>query len=94
MRNKNDANRIIEKDNHYYQKINPVYMTPLPNHFLDFRTEFYVPVKHFMGRYFDTFKFNLAVIWIMTLSLMITLYFDVLRKIIESLEKLFSKKSK
>ncbi len=91
VKNQNDATRILEKDNRYFQKIYPVYMNPSPSHTLDFRTEFYVPVKHFAGNYIDTFWFNLAVIWSMTILLMITLYFDVLRKIIESLEKLFGK---
>ena len=32
---------------------------------------------------FDTFSANLIVIWLMTLILTVTLYFDVLRKILE-----------
>ena len=91
VKNQNDPQRIVERDNLLHQKIFPIYMNPSPQHFLDFRTDFYVAKKHFMGEYFDTYWFNLCVIWVMSFVLMITLYFDLLRKLIESAGKLFSK---
>ena len=92
VKNSNEAQRIIKADNRLYQKIYPIYMTPKPTHMFDYRTEFYVPVKHFMGRYFDTVYFNIVVIWIMSVTLIITLYFDVFRKILDFLGNLFTSK--
>ncbi|MFM8833406.1 MAG: hypothetical protein ACKOEV_07240, partial [Cytophagales bacterium] len=57
-----------------------------PNHQLDFRENFYVPQKHFWGKKFDTLYFNIAVIWLMTVVLFVTLYFDLLKKLVHALE--------
>ena len=78
VKNQAEPQRIIERDSRLYQKIYPIYMTPQPGHLLDFRTEFYVPVKHFLGQYIDTFYFNILVIWSMSIFLIVTLYFDAL----------------
>lgn len=90
VKNQDETQRIMERDNELHQKIYPIYMTPHPSHAWEFRTDFYVAEKHFLGRVYDTYWFNVTVIWIMSLVLIITLYFDVLRKIIEFFEKLFS----
>ncbi len=58
----------------------PVYQKPVPSHPLDYRTIFFASQKHFLGRYYDTYNFNLTVIWLMTLFLYIALYFDILSK--------------
>jgi len=82
VKNTNDPDRIIEYDGQLIQKIYPVYMKPQPNHFLDFRTQFYSGEKHFAGLIFNTLEFNLSIIWLMSLILYATLYFDLLRKIV------------
>jgi hypothetical protein len=82
VKNTNDPNRIIEYDNRLIQKIYPVYMEPQPDHALDFRTQFYAGEKYFAGYIFNTLQFNLAVIWVMSIILFLTLYYDVLRKIV------------
>jgi ABC-type multidrug transport system ATPase subunit/uncharacterized tellurite resistance protein B-like protein len=82
VKNTNDPNRIIEYDGRLIQKIYPVFMEPQPNHAFDFRTQFYSGEKYFAGYIFNTLQFNLAVIWIMSIILFVTLYYDVLRKII------------
>ncbi|NOS90813.1 MAG: hypothetical protein HOP30_02720, partial [Cyclobacteriaceae bacterium] len=51
----------------------------------DFRENFYVPQKHFMGRKFDTLYFNIAIIWLMTIILYVTLYLEVLKKLVHAL---------
>jgi ABC-type multidrug transport system ATPase subunit len=48
------------------------------------RAHFYAPAKKLGNKYVDTFLFNLAVIWIVTLMLYILLYFKLLRKFVES----------
>lgn len=85
VKNTVESNRIIEKDGKLIQKIFPIYKNPDPDHMVDFNAQFYMPAKHFLNKNIDTFFFNLGVIWAMTLFLMVTLYFEVLRKIVDGL---------
>ncbi|MBX2896239.1 MAG: ATP-binding cassette domain-containing protein [Cyclobacteriaceae bacterium] len=85
VKNTVEANRIIEKDGKLVQKIFPIYKNPDPEHVVDFDAQFYMPAKHFLNKNIDTFYFNMGVIWSMTILLMITLYFEVLRKIVDGL---------
>lgn len=85
VKNTVESNRIIEKDGKLVQKIFPIYKNPDPDHMVDFNAQFYMPAKHFLNQNIDTFYFNLGVIWSMTIILMITLYFEVLRKIVDGL---------
>jgi ABC-type multidrug transport system ATPase subunit/uncharacterized tellurite resistance protein B-like protein len=85
VKNTMETNRVIEKDGKLIQKIFPIYKNPDPEHIVDFDAQFYMPSKHFLNTTIDTLYFNLGVIWSMTLLLMITLYFEVLRKIIDGL---------
>lgn len=85
VKNLGETNRIIEKDGKLIQKIYPVYKTPEPDHLVDFDAQFYMPAKHFLNTNVDTYFFNMAVIWCMSLLLAVTLYFDVLRKLIKGL---------
>ncbi len=79
--------RIVEWRGELVQKIYPVYNDEQrPRHMLDFRANFYSPVKHFAGRDFNTLGFNLTVIWLMSIALYVTLYFNVLEKAVKSLE--------
>ena len=82
VRNINSVNRIVKHRNRWVQKIYPIYMKPEPKHFFDFRTQFFMPQKHFAGLYIDTLYFNIMVIWVMILVLFVTLYYDVLGKLI------------
>ncbi|HEX6226712.1 MAG TPA: ATP-binding cassette domain-containing protein [Chryseolinea sp.] len=88
VKNLTETHRIIEKDGKLIQKIYPIYKDPDPDHAIDFDAQFYMPAKHFMKEDIDTFYFNTAVIWSMTLLLAIALYFDVLRKIIDGIGNL------
>ncbi len=91
VKNQNEQHRIVEVNGQLIQKVFPIYMTPDPEHWFDFRDQFYTPTKHFMGTHIDTIWFNMGILWLMSIILVVTLYFDVLRKIIESGEKLFHK---
>ena len=83
VKNTTTDNRMLKMDNHLVQKIYPVYMEPeFPDHPFDFRAQFYVPVKHIFGTYIETKYFNVMIIWSMTLMLFLTLYFDLLRKLV------------
>ncbi|MGB0882715.1 MAG: ATP-binding cassette domain-containing protein [Vicingaceae bacterium] len=87
VKDKNSATRIIEIDGHLIQKIDAIYLSSNK-----FRAHFYAPTKRIFGKSYDTFWVNLAVIWLMSISLAITLYFDLLKKAIEKMGKLFEKK--
>jgi ABC transport system ATP-binding/permease protein len=87
VENLNSAVRIAEWNGELIQKIYPIYYDDhRPHHKLDFRENFYVPVKHFFNRKYDTLHFNISVIWAMTFILYITLYFDLLKKLVHRLE--------
>ena len=87
VKNVNTVERIVEYDNQLVQKIYPIYMDEhRPRHYFDFSANLYQPTKHFAGVNFDTFYFNICVIWSMTVFLFVTLYFDVLKRLIKLLE--------
>lgn len=88
VKNISETHRIIEKEGKLIQKIYPIYKDPDPEHAIDFDAQFYMPQKHFMNENIDTFYFNTGVIWSMTLVLALTLYFDVLRRVIDGAESL------
>jgi len=80
------ANRptpIVEHNGRLVQRIDPIFTDPQePEHFLDYRADFLVPTKHFAGMYFDTYNYNLVVIWFLTVLLYITLYFEFFKKLL------------
>ncbi|MCB0401686.1 MAG: ATP-binding cassette domain-containing protein [Flavobacteriales bacterium] len=87
VKDKNSLNKILELDGHLIQKADPIYLSPK-----GFRAHFYAPEKRVFGKYYDTFWVNIIVIWGMSIFLAITLYFDLLKKLIEGSGKLFEKK--
>ena len=82
-------NRIIIYNDQLIQKYDPIYQKPVPNSYLDYRAHLYSPEKHFMGNTYDTFYFNLIVIWLMSLFLFISLYFDFIKTTIVKTSNLF-----
>lgn len=87
VKNINTPYRIIEYNGQLFQRIYPIYQdSHRPAHFFDFSANLFQPTKYFAGFTFDTLYFNLSVIWAMTIALFITLYFDLLKNIILTLE--------
>ena len=81
VENSDEMTRIVEWNGRLVQKFYPIYFKDHhPQNNYDFRANFFVPTKQFMGKIFDTFYFNLGVIWTMTIVLYTTLYFDLLKK--------------
>lgn len=69
--------RIIEHQGVLLQQIDPIYLEPrISKNPLDYRTHFMAPKKHFAGYLFDTYYFNIVVIWLLTLILYFTLYYQ------------------
>jgi len=87
VENRNAVKRIVEFKGDLIQKIYPIYIQEhKPSHFFDFSANLYQPTKYFAGRDIYTIYFNIAVIWFMTGLFFITLYFDVLKRLIKRLE--------
>ncbi|PIB34859.1 ABC transporter ATP-binding protein [Reichenbachiella sp. 5M10] len=84
LKNATTKDRLLVTQDELIQKIYPIFLSPQPDGPLDFRAHFYAPEKQFLGRYYDTLPFNVVIIWIMSFLLFVTLYFDVLKKIISS----------
>ncbi|HRG52425.1 MAG TPA: ATP-binding cassette domain-containing protein [Bacteroidia bacterium] len=87
--NRTTPYRILDLDGKYIQKIDPVYLDPVDSDLG--RAHFFAPRKKVFGKYYSTYWVNIYVIWIMSLSLGITLYFDLLKKFINFLERVFNK---
>ena len=80
---------ILEVGNKLIRTTSPIYATPeIPNNPLNFRTFFYAPQKYFAGVYYDTYWFNVVIMWVMVLIAIIALYLDLLGKFIKLFEKI------
>ena len=88
VKNTTEQHRIVRSGNKLIQKVFPIYKDPDPDHIVDFDAQFYMPSKHFLNRNIDTLVFNLGVIWSMSLLLALTLYYEILRKIVDGLGNL------
>jgi ABC-type transport system involved in multi-copper enzyme maturation permease subunit len=77
-----EKNKIVEYKNQLVQHIDPIYEYPIPEQILSFRSHFLAPTKHFLNHYFDTYWFNMTVLWILTALCYIMLYCDILKKML------------
>jgi len=66
-------------NNRIIQLTDPIYQNPKPESWLDYRTQLFFPIKHFMGYFTPTLWFNLFVIWLMTFILYWALYYRIFR---------------
>ncbi|RMG79102.1 MAG: hypothetical protein D6707_08865 [Bacteroidetes bacterium] len=86
LRNRSEINKIIEVDHELIQRTDPVFLDP--DHF---RAHFYAPRKLFMNRYYETYWFNNLIVWIFSIILMFTLYFDTFKHMLDGIGKLFER---
>ncbi len=89
VKNLGAKHRVILYEDQLIQKVDPIYHSAQPHGYFDYRSHLYAPKKHLMGKYFDTFYFNIFVIWLMSLFLFVFLYFDLLKKVITGTPNLF-----
>jgi ABC transport system ATP-binding/permease protein len=87
-----EKNKVLEFDHRLVQHYDPIYQDPYVANVFTLRTHFYSPVKPFLGKTFDTYRYNMAVIWLLTLFLYLALYFEWLKKLID-LSQRFNKKN-
>lgn len=83
--------RIITDEDRLIQKIYPIFQTPEPKHTWDFRAHFFAPQKHFVGKFWETVYFNIIIIWLMSVLLFITLYYNIFRKLLEKADTLLKR---
>jgi len=77
-------------DGDMIQKRDPIYYDPTQKFV---KAHFYAPRKMVFGTFVPTIWVNVAVIWFMTLLLYVLLYFRVLKKILDFMERLSPRKS-
>lgn len=83
--NRNEVNKMIEINYQLIQKKDPVFMSPDSKFG---RSHFYSHVKRIGNFYIDTYWFNLAVVWLGTVFLFLTLWADVLRRMVSYFENI------
>ena len=87
--NKNDLNVIVEYKGELIQKSDPIYLNPYESNILT--AHFYAPTKSTFGSRISTKWANVLVLWIMSLILAITLYFETFKRSMERISELSSK---
>ncbi len=87
VRNVTTEDRLIEYKGKLIQEINPIFQEPNKEGLLDYRTAFFLPEKNLLGLTVSTFAFDILVIWLMSLLLYIALYFELIKKLIDSFGK-------
>jgi ABC-type multidrug transport system ATPase subunit len=75
--NEMEVNKVVEWDNQLMRKMDPIHMEPLSR---TGRAHFYAPHKRLGNLVIDTLWFNVMVIWVSSIILYLTLYYDLLRK--------------
>tara|TARA_Y100000782_G_C10187000_1_gene267305 strand:+ start:3290 stop:6250 length:2961 start_codon:yes stop_codon:yes gene_type:complete len=83
VKNSDGLTKIIRIDGDFIRYTDPIY-----NPAKVFRAHFYAPKKQILGFSVDTLWYNLGVIGIMTILLMVALYYDLLQKLVLFLEQL------
>lgn len=87
VKNATQSSRVVRYNGRLVQKFYPIYFSDhQPAHALDFRAIFFAPTKYFAGRTYDTFNFNITMIWVMTIILYVLLYFDVFKRMVHGFE--------
>lgn len=85
MTNRNELNKIVEINGQLIQKSDPIYLDPNRT---NFRSHFFAPRKKIYNKYIDTFWANIIVLWLMTFSLMFTLYYNLFAKFLDVFSKI------
>ncbi len=75
-----EKNKILQYKHRLVQQVDPIYQNPTVEGYFDYRAQFYAPRKYFMGKFFNTYNFNIFVVWIMTVFLFVALYLNWLKK--------------
>lgn len=83
VRDKYTTRKLYVVNNRIYQADEPIFRQPAQ---ANGRAHFYASHKNIAGYKIDTILFNISIIWLLIAFLMVTLYFDILRKVIHYVE--------
>lgn len=83
-----EKNKLLEYKNKLVQNYHPIYLDPEKRGLLGFRTHFFAPSKYFLGNLTDTFIFNISLVFLSTIFLFITLYYELLGRVVHYFENL------
>ena len=81
LKNSAEKKQMEQSGDQLIQRFQPVFMEGEKNTFI--RAPFFASLKSVSGTMWETYFVNIWVIWFMTLVLSVTLYFDVLKKLVE-----------
>jgi ABC transport system ATP-binding/permease protein len=76
-------NKILRTDSRLVQNYEPIFLYPDKGGIFALRTHFFAPGKYLFWKLCNTLYFNLIVVWLMIIVFYITLYYDVLSKILK-----------
>jgi ABC transport system ATP-binding/permease protein len=85
MLNRLTTSKIYDAGDKFIQKADPVFMCPGSKYG---RAHFFAPYKQVGDIKIGTLLFNIIIIWVMVFSLTITLYYNILKRVIGFLESL------
>ena len=80
--NKLEISHIIEYQGRLIPQENPIYRDSE-----SINSHFFAPQKKFFGNYIKTYWVNIVMIWLMTITLIITLFLDFFRKIMNLFDR-------
>ncbi|MCQ2251869.1 MAG: ATP-binding cassette domain-containing protein [Bacteroidales bacterium] len=83
VRNNYEQKKIIRYGNRLIIQAEPIYFDADSSNFFGFRSHFYAPRKWFCGKHYDTFSFNIIVIWLFSVICYVTLYFNLLKRLVD-----------
>jgi hypothetical protein len=83
--NRTTTNKIYESENKLIQKADPIFMAPGSKYG---RAHFYAPYKQLGNLRIGTMIFNVAMIWLMTITFFAALFYNLLKRLIVLLERL------
>ena len=89
-----ERKKVLEYNNSLVQNTDPIYLEPYNRGFFAFRTHFYSPSKYIFGQKTDTFIFNIILVLLSTFLLYGILYFELLSKVVSSIDNLKLHKKK
>jgi ABC-type multidrug transport system ATPase subunit len=89
VKNQKSKTKIVEYNGRLIQLKDPIYKEASSSENpLNYRTHLYAGQKPFLGKMFDTFWFNIFMIWVFGIFLIVALYYELLKKGIASFSRL------
>ncbi len=85
VENKYAPTRIEVLDDRIIRKIYPIYTRPRNDRWFSYNSIFYAPEKAIFKQVFPTYWVNVVVIWLMSVALMLVLYYDLLKKVVDAI---------